>query len=51
MDNQFQDQILDRQGPSAQALSQSFISRVLSYMAGALVISGILVISTEAAYM
>ena len=42
MENQFQDQILDRQGPSAQALSQSFISRVLSYMAGALVISGVL---------
>lgn len=42
MENQLQDQILDRQGPSAHALSQSFISRVLSYMAGALVISGIL---------
>lgn len=42
LQNQYQDQILDRQGPSAHALSQSFISRVLSYMAGALVISSIL---------
>jgi len=40
MDNQ--DQILDRQKPSAHALSQSFISRVLLYMAGALVISSIM---------
>ena len=42
MENQFQEQILDHTGPSAQALSQSFISRVLSYMAGALVISGVM---------
>ena len=42
MDNQFQDQILDQTGPGAHAISQTFISRVLSYMAGALVISSIL---------
>lgn len=42
MDNQIQDQLLDSQGPSAHALSQTFISRVLSYMAGGLVVSGIL---------
>ena len=42
MENQFKDQILDQTGPGAHAISQSFISRVLSYMAGGLVISGIL---------
>jgi FtsH-binding integral membrane protein len=42
MDNQIKDQILDQTGPGAHALSQSFISRVLTYMAGGLVVSGIL---------
>jgi FtsH-binding integral membrane protein len=42
MENQIKDQILDQTGPGAHALSQSFISRVLTYMAGGLVVSGIL---------
>jgi FtsH-binding integral membrane protein len=41
MDNQLQDQVLDRSGADAHALSKSFISRVLTYMSGALVISSI----------
>jgi len=42
LQNQFNDQILDKQNQGVQALAQSFITRVLGYMAGALVISGIL---------
>lgn len=42
MSQQLQNQILDHDQPNAQAIVQSFISRVLGYMGGALLISGIL---------